>query len=84
MGLKLNLLPVAPSSDDLSCWWDIKHKFNHILLNEIEPLSRMDKSGMVQCSPFIKLCFVFLGMDHITCISELCYKGQFYKGIIGK
>ena len=34
----------------------------------------------MQCSPVIMLCLGFIGMDHV--ISESCYKGKFYKGII--
>ena len=36
----------------------------------------------LQCIPFIMLCLRLMGMDRV--ISELCYDGQFYKGIIGK
>ena len=36
----------------------------------------------IQCIPFIMLCLASIGMDHV--IIELCYRGKFYKGIIGK
>ena len=41
-----------------------------------------DDDDEVQCSTFITLCLVSIGMDHV--ISEQCYKGTILQRIVVK
>ena len=47
-----------------------------------KPACASVQSDQLQCNPFITL---YLGSNEMnSVVSELCYKGEFYKGVIGK
>ena len=53
-----------------------------VRLEPAAPQSRVKLSATALPQSFFNTMFGYIGMDHV--ISELCYKGKFYKGMIGK